>query len=123
MAQVAFDTLKFSEKLIAAGFATPMAKALAEVQNESLSETLSMNIASKEDVYKIKEDIYKVRQELYAVKQDLKGDINAVRQELHLVKQELKEDIHELKADAKIKNWMFGFILTFLLTIFIKSFF
>ncbi|ATQ67005.1 MULTISPECIES: hypothetical protein [Methylosinus] len=69
---VAFDTLKFVEKLEAAGVPHAQAKATAE----AFAEATSQELATKAD--------------LAAVKAELKADIATVRAEVELAKRDLK---------------------------------
>lgn len=71
-AAVAFDTLKFVEKLEAAGVSHAQAKATAE----AFAEATSQELATKAD--------------LAAVKAELKADIATVKAEVELAKRDLK---------------------------------
>jgi hypothetical protein len=71
-AAVAFDTLKFVEKLEAAGVPHAQAKATAE----AFAEATSQELATKAD--------------LAAVKAELKADIATVRADVELAKRDLK---------------------------------
>jgi hypothetical protein len=57
MAHVAFDTLKFVEKLKSAGISDVQAKALVEAQNEALGEALDNTLATKMDIAHIEAEI------------------------------------------------------------------
>lgn len=61
MSHVAFDTLKFVEKLKAAGMPERQAIALSEAQNEALTETTDHFLASKADIYQLKQEIGEVK--------------------------------------------------------------
>ena len=53
MATITFDTLKFVEKLKAAGVPEEQAKAEAEALSTALSESLDTQLASKADVIRL----------------------------------------------------------------------
>jgi hypothetical protein len=94
---VAFDTLKFVEKLEDGGFSHAQAKAAAEAFADATGEQL----ATKADL----------REGLAALKADLHAEIGTLRVELGTV-----------KADVLLLKWMMGFILAFQVGIFAKLF-
>ena len=53
MATVTFDTLKYSKRLVEAGYTQQQAEAAAEVQKEVLNETLDSTLATKEDIRRL----------------------------------------------------------------------
>ncbi len=57
MTAVTFDTLKFVERLRAAGVPELQAKAMAEAQIEALGEATAFALATKADVYDIKSEL------------------------------------------------------------------
>jgi hypothetical protein len=57
MTAVTFDTLKFVERLRAAGVPDLQAKAMAEAQIEALGEATAFALATKADVYDIKSEL------------------------------------------------------------------
>ncbi len=59
MPAVTFDTLKFVEKLKAAGMPEAQAKAIAEAHAEALSESVSSILATKTDLAELKVDLIK----------------------------------------------------------------
>jgi hypothetical protein len=149
MAQVAFDTLQYVEKLRSVGFSEPQAKTMSEVQKEVILEVIETQVAKKADVIAVQTDL---KSEIVAVKTELKLDIADVRAEIVAVKAELKSDIAdvraevaalkaELKADIAALNnritylevlfngkftllyWMFGFSLAINSAIFSKLMF
>lgn len=72
MSTITFDTLKFTERLRAAGLPELHAKAEAEALRDVLAETMDATLAAKSD--------------LVDVKNDLKLEISAVRGELASIK-------------------------------------
>jgi hypothetical protein len=90
VAQVAFDTLAFANRLKAAGMEQKQAEAQAGAQAELLSVLVNSELATKT--------------ELYAVRTELKQEILATKTELYAVRTELKEEIHRIDitiADLK----------------------
>jgi len=59
MATVTFDTLKFVEKLRAAGVPEAQAKAMAEAHQQALSESVATQLATKADLAELKLDVIK----------------------------------------------------------------
>ncbi|HMK89064.1 MAG TPA: DUF1640 domain-containing protein [Methylocystis sp.] len=109
---VAFDTLKFVEKLEAGGFTHAQAKATAE----AFAEATGQELATKADIAAVRTDL---RTEIAAVRAELRTEFAAVRAELRTeiaaVRAELRET--ELRLEAKIEGvksdivkWMFGTI-------------
>jgi len=68
MATVTFDTLKFVEKLRAAGVSEPQAKAQAEVLVSALSEAMQIQLATKEDIRDVRSDISRLERDLFVLK-------------------------------------------------------
>lgn len=68
MATVTFDTLKFVEKLRAAGVPEPQAKAQAEVLASALSEAMHLQLATKDDIRDVRSDIARVERDLFVLK-------------------------------------------------------
>jgi len=59
MATVTFGTLKFVERLKAAGVPEGQAKAMAEPQQDALSESVATHLATKVDLAELKLDVIK----------------------------------------------------------------
>ncbi len=72
MATVTFDTLKFVEKLKAAGVPEAQAKAEAEALVSALSEAMDSQLATKSDINRLE--------------RELKSDINRLERELIVLK-------------------------------------
>lgn len=68
MATVTFDTLKFVEKLRAAGVPEAQAKAQAEVLVSALSEAMEIQLATKSDIALVRADIVRLERELFVIK-------------------------------------------------------
>lgn len=72
MAHVTFDTLKFVEKLKDSGMPEKQAKALAEAQQDLITDSAENLLATKADINTVKSDINNMRLELSDVKSDVK---------------------------------------------------
>ena len=68
MATITFDTLRYSKKLIEAGYTPQQAEAAAEVQKEVLSEVLDTTLATREDINGIDKKIAKIEAEIVSIK-------------------------------------------------------
>ncbi len=68
MATITFDTLKFVEKLRAAGVPEAQAKAQAEVLVSALSEAMEIQLATKSDIALVRTDIVRLERELFVIK-------------------------------------------------------
>ncbi len=98
MAHITFNTLKFLEKLMAAGIPDQQAKAITEAQSEAFNEALDNTLATKADL---------VRVEMH-----LKQEINS-----------LKQDVIMVKGDFHLLKWMMGFLLAGVASLIVKNFF
>jgi len=57
MGAITFDTLKYSKRLVEAGYTQQQAEAAAEVQKEVLNEALDATLATKEDMRRLELEI------------------------------------------------------------------
>jgi hypothetical protein len=94
MNAVAFDTLKFVEKLEAGGFTTQQAKAAAQAFADATGEQLATK-------YDLKETERVLEADLKETERLLKADINETERVLKADISHLKADIGVLKADLK----------------------
>lgn len=94
MTTIAFDTLKYAQRLEEAGFPRDQAIAMAEVQKDSLSEIMDVQIATKADI------------------KDVRGDIQAIR--LKLI---------EYGGQFTLLKWMIGAVFAGVLSLVLKAFF
>ncbi len=107
MSQVAFDTLKFTETLKQAGVPEQHAKAEAVAIQGALGEALNTQVATKEDIQKLKDDMQAFKDEVKADTQGLKGEIQHIKIEM----QDIKGSQHSLKL---MLNFIFAFSLAML---------
>ncbi|MEG9884810.1 MAG: hypothetical protein V6Z86_09425, partial [Hyphomicrobiales bacterium] len=84
---LAFDTLKYSKRLVEAGFTQTQAEALAEEQAGLIDERL----ATKQDLKQLE----------VALKRDIKQLEAATKQDLKQLEVALKRDIKQLEAATK----------------------
>lgn len=124
MAYVAFDTLKFVEKLIVAGMPAEQAKAFSELQKEVFEEALEGTLATKTDIQVLKAEL---KTEIQELRTELKTDIQELRVELksdiQQLRTETKTEIAEVKSDVRLLKWMMGFLLTGVGVLILKAFF
>ncbi len=72
MVTITFDTLKFVEKLRAAGVPEGQAKAEAEALVSVLSEAIEQQLATKDDIRDVRSDIAKLeREQIVPMQRDL----------------------------------------------------
>lgn len=94
MSTLTFDTLKYAERLKAAGVPEQHAKAEAEALRDVLSEALDTTLATKADIRTMRDDVM-------AVKTDLK--------------------VMDAKMDKL--SWMMGILIALAIADFAKKFF
>ena len=75
MSTLTFDTLRYTERLRAAGVSEPQAKAEAEALRDVLSEALDSTFATKADIARLEAS---TRENFTA----LRGDMSAMRSEI-----------------------------------------
>ena len=68
MSAVTFDTLKFVKTLESAGFNAQQAEAIAQAQQNAISESAELILATKNDVALIRTDILKIDAEIRLLK-------------------------------------------------------
>ena len=94
MAAVAFDTLKFAERLERGGFSVQQARAAAEAFAEATGEEL----ATKRDVAAVAADVKALSGEVKALSAEFKREIQRVEEKF-----DAKIDHLEAKVDAKLE--------------------
>jgi len=98
MNAIAFDTLKYANRLKAAGFTSEQAEAQAEAQASVIYEVLEANrqdLATKGD--------------LAALKNELKNDIAVLKADIEKLRLEVKAENEKTKAE--LIKWNVGAIL------------
>jgi dsDNA-specific endonuclease/ATPase MutS2 len=90
MTATAFDTLKLSRRLEAAGMSVPQAISVAE----ALAETMVVEPASRSDVQKLEAEFRLARQESRFELDKLNAEIGKLRQELHAEIGKLRQEMH-----------------------------
>lgn len=99
MATVTFDTLKFVEKLRAAGVSEPQAKAQAEVLVFALDEVMDQQLATKEDIARLE--------------RELKADIARLE----------REQIVPIQRDLYLLKLMMGVMIAGIIALVLKAYF
>ena len=89
MAQVAFDTLAYANKLKAAGVDPKIAETQAEVQVQILNDLTKNQLATKDDMHNLERRIDRVQ---LATKEDIRG----LENKIDTAQLETKENIHNL---------------------------
>jgi len=108
---IQFDTLRFVEKLKAAGMPEAQAKAGAEALAGALGEaasSTSSDLATKGDITGIKGDITGV-----------KGDITGIKGDIT----DIKVEMADMKAELKIVRWIGTIIVAGTIALIMKAFF
>ena len=94
MTTIAFDTLKFAQRLEQAGVPRNQAEAFAEAQKDFFDEITQADLATKNDIKDIRNDIQNIR---------------------------LKMVAHD--GQFALLKWMIGFLIAGVLSLVIKAFF
>lgn len=68
MSSITFDTLKFVERLTAAGVPEAQAKAEAQALAEALSESASNILATKHDITDLKQEMAEIKADIRLLK-------------------------------------------------------
>jgi hypothetical protein len=109
---VAFDTLKFVEKLESSGYPHAQAKATAE----AFAEATSPELATKTDLLAVKSEL---KAEIATTRSDLQAEIAATRSDLHAeiaaVRSEMRTEFAAVRSEIELgkrdlKNW-FGSVM------------
>lgn len=117
MANVTFDTLKFVEKLRAAGVPEAQAKAEAEALVSVLAEAIEQKLATKDDIREVKADIA-------ALEKTLKGDMAGLEKALRGDMAALERgQIVPMQRDLYVIKWMMGLVLGGIVAIILKMYF
>lgn len=85
MATTTFDTLKFVEKLKAAGIPEAHAKAEVEALQSALAETMDAQLATKADIVRLERRMDGLESQLREMKAELNGKLTLVQWMLALV--------------------------------------
>ena len=103
--ELIFDTLKYANRLKAAG----VPEKQAEVQAEIISETIEDKLATKTDLEQVKSEL---KRDIEATRSELKRDIKELDLKIETSKNELKRDIKdlELRMTVKLGSLMVGSI-------------
>ncbi|MGH8534151.1 MAG: DUF1640 domain-containing protein [Gammaproteobacteria bacterium] len=85
MATVTFDTLKFVERLKAAGVPEGQAKAMAEAQRETFAGAMDFPLATKDDVKDVRTGVKELELQIAARFERIDGKINLLQWMLALI--------------------------------------
>ena len=92
MSTMTFDKLAYVDRLRAAGFDEPQARAMADGLDQALRE----EVATKSDIAALRVEF---KSELGALKNELRGELGALRNELKGEMSELKGEMSGLKGE------------------------
>ena len=106
MTVIAFDTLKYADRLEAGGFSAQQAKAEAQALAEVLSTPEVVNIR---DLERIEQKIEQLRSDMTSQNALLRSDFNVLRSDLN--------------GKFTLLQWMLGLLLAGVASLVIKSFF
>ena len=98
MSAITFDTLKYVERLKAAGVPEPQAKAEAEALRDVLSESLDTTLATR-------------------------GDFAALEKSVHSDIERIDRKLIEFEGEFKTIKWMLGIIVGGVVMLVLKAFF
>ena len=110
MAAVTFDTLKFVEKLRAAGVSEAQAKVQAEVLVFALDEVMDQQLATKVDIARLEREL---KADIARLEHELKADIGKLE----------REQIVPMQRDLYVIKWMMGLMLGGIVAIILKAYF
>ena len=110
MATVAFDTLRFSQRLTEAGLTSAQAAGAAAATAEAIGDLVGQ-LATKHDHamlrQELKADAKALRQELAAdaaaLRQELKTEVSTLRQEMVVELSTLRRDMQQLELRMTVK--------------------
>jgi chromosome segregation ATPase len=94
MTATAFDTLKLTRRLEAAGMSVPQATSVAE----ALAETMVVDPASRSDIQSLEAEFRLARQEtrfeIDKLRQEMHAEIDKLRREMHAEIGKLRQEMH-----------------------------
>lgn len=127
MATVTFDTLKFANKLKAAGVADKQ----AEAEAEAIAEVIQVNfkdLVTKEDLRReLKELEMRFDAKLDRLEGKLMGEISQLRGEmthgLTQLRGEMTIGLTQVRGEIGLLKWMLGVLLAGVVSLVVKAFF
>ena len=106
------DTLRLKTRLSESGMPEPQAQVLVEELDEVLSEAITGQLATKDDMAAVKADIAAVKADVVA----MKADIAAVKADVVGVKVELAE----LRGQIGKLTWLSGTLVVLQIAVLLK---
>jgi len=98
MSAVAFDTLKFAERLPSGGFTPEQSKVVSYAFAEATGEQLVTRQVLKDELAPIKQELITIRQE---IKQEFGSIRQETGQEFATVRQEMKQEFASVRQEMK----------------------
>jgi hypothetical protein len=123
MSTSAFDTLKFANRLKAAGISGEFAEAQADALSEVL-ETRTGNLVTNNDLEKIEARIEKSQLVTKNELERLETSLNAkIEKSGHTTRNEIEKLDLRIRGEMNLVRWMFGVIVTGIASLVLKDFF
>jgi len=120
MAAVTFDSLKFANRLKAAGIPPAQAEAEAEALSDALEDKFALISEQQRQLAELTQELRKLEA---ASKHDLEAQ--ALRSDNAYIRLEAKVDkgFAEVNGKLSLHNWMLGVIVVGIVALILKSFF
>ena len=103
MASVAFDTLRFSQRLSEAGLGPAQAAGVAAATAEAIGELVGQ-LATRHDLALLRAEMHgemgKLRGEMATSREELRGEMAMLREELRGEMASLRQDMASLRQDV-----------------------
>jgi hypothetical protein len=133
MSAVAFDTLKFAERLEAGGFSTAQAKAAAFAFADATTEQLITRQGLREDIEPLATSLSTLQADGTIVKADLakwktdvadlKTDVTALKVDVTALRSDLRQVELRLSGELTLLKWMHGLVVAGILALVLKAYF
>ena len=109
---ITFDTLKFANKLKAAGVSEKQAEVISEVQRETLENAVELAGVYKSDVHRVEKKV-----------DHLEKRFDSLDKKVDRLDHKLEVSTTQLKAEMNLLKWMVGLVIGGVIAIILKSFF
>jgi hypothetical protein len=106
MASVAFDTLRFSQRLSEAGLGPAQAAGVAAATAEAIGELVGQ-LATRHDLALLRAEMHgemgKLRGEMATLRNELRGEMASLRQDVDGLRRETRADLAQLELRMTVK--------------------
>ncbi|MEQ1889392.1 MAG: DUF1640 domain-containing protein [Alphaproteobacteria bacterium] len=117
MTTVTFDTLKYVDKLRAAGVPEAQAKVQAEVLVFALDEVMDQQLATKADIARLEREL---KADSARLEREVKTEFKEVRSDIDRL---VLDKIVPMQRDLYVIKWMMGMVLAGIMAIILKTYF